>query len=87
MYRLLDILQKQTPDAILFGRDDQAGFRLDTTFTHQKHGTIGVKKTMTTHTDFVNKQSTLLQGTDTLCMLLDPTPLCVYVSVSRCVSV
>ena len=62
MYRLPDVLQKPTPDAILFGRDDQAGFRLDTTFTHQKHGSIGVEKTVTTHTDFVNKQSTLLQG-------------------------
>ena len=62
MYRLLEVLQKKSNNAILFGRDDQAGFRLDTTFTHKQHGTIGVKNSTTTHTDFVNKQSTLLQG-------------------------
>lgn len=56
MYNQLDLLQKRTEDSVLFGRDDQAGFRLDTTFTHRQHGSLGVKKSVTTHTDFVNKQ-------------------------------
>ena len=56
MYNQLDLLQKRTEDSVLFGRDDQAGFRLDTTFTHKQHGSLGVNKSVTTHTDFVNKQ-------------------------------
>lgn len=63
MYRLLDVLQKNTEDSVIVGRDDQAGFRLDTTFTHKQHPSLCVTNTITTHTDFVNKTTTNLQIT------------------------
>ena len=31
MYKLMDILQQNTPKSLMVGRDDQDGFRLDTT--------------------------------------------------------
>ena len=63
MYKMLDNLQKKTEKSVLFGRDDQAGFRLDTTYTHKQHGSLAKDNTVTTRTDFVNKNSTVLQIT------------------------
>lgn len=63
MYRLLDQLQLKNPKAMLLGRDDQAGYRLDTTFTNNQYPSLSVEKTVTTRTDYVNKQSTVLQVT------------------------
>ena len=63
MYRLLDHLQLKNPGAVLLGRDDQAGFRLDTMFTNNQYPSPNVEKTVTTRTDYVNKQSTVLQVT------------------------
>jgi hypothetical protein len=48
---------------MLLNLDDQAGFRLDTTFTHKSHGQLGVNQTVTTNTDFVNKHPCQLQTT------------------------
>lgn len=45
------------------GRDDQAGFRLDTMTTHKLHKTLSLKENapLTTHTDYVNKYPSTLQ--------------------------
>ena len=63
MYRMLDQLQKKTENSILMGRDDQAGLRLDSTFTHKQYPSLSVEKTLTTHTDFLNKNATNIQIT------------------------
>ena len=63
MYKLMDKLQKDTEKSVLLGRDDQSGFRLDTTYTHKQHSSLGVKNTVTTRTDFLNKNATVLQIT------------------------
>ena len=45
-------------------RDDQAGFRLDSTFTHKSMPSLNADgPTVTTHTDFFNKHQTQLQTT------------------------
>ena len=58
MYKNLDKLQCDCTNCVLLKRDDQAGFRLDTTFTHKSHG-----QTTSTRTDFVNKHPCQLQTT------------------------
>lgn len=64
MYKNLDKLQcHDGTNCVLLNHDDQAGFRLDTTFTHKSHGQLGVNQTTTTHTDFVNKHPCQLQTT------------------------
>ncbi|XP_028409254.1 uncharacterized protein LOC114531845 [Dendronephthya gigantea] len=47
------------------GRDDQAGFRLDTMSTHKLHGSLCVsgKEALTTRTDYVNNYPSTLQTT------------------------
>ena len=62
LYRNLDVIQQRT-DHFLLGRDDQAGFRLDTTYTHKQYGSLNTTNTITTRTDFVNKNATILQIT------------------------
>lgn len=57
MYRILDYIQlKNGLDKIVINRDDAAGFRLDSTFTHKQHSVLQNKLTpeLTTRTDFVN---------------------------------
>ena len=61
LYRNLDKLQKDNTNMSIFGRDDQAGFRLDTTYTHKQYGSHLDENTVTTRTDFVNKRATVLQ--------------------------
>lgn len=46
---------------MLLNRDDQAGFRLDSTYTHKSLPTLSVKPTATTRTDFLNKYAAQLQ--------------------------
>ena len=55
-------------NSVLLNRDDQAGFRLDTTFTHKqgKCITLESQPSLTTRTDFVNKYPSLLQTTSYL---------------------
>ena len=49
---------------LVLNRDDQAGFRLDSTFTHNNTPSLNVSgPTLTTHTDFLNKHQTQLQTT------------------------
>ena len=57
MYRLLDTVQTRTEGCVYFGRDDQAGFRLNSTYTHKQYESIGRKKSVTTRTDFVKSTS------------------------------
>lgn len=66
LYSSLDALQYQDGSNIVnIGRDDQAGFRLDTMASHRLHGTLCVKgnESLTTRTDYVNKYPSTLQTT------------------------
>ena len=66
MYRSLDYLQlKNGTEQVVLNRDDAAGFRLDTTFTHKQHKGIQLldSQDLTTRTDYVNKYQSLLQTT------------------------
>ena len=63
LYTALGELQCDGKHILLLNRDDQAGFRLDTTYTHKSFGFLGMKQTVTTKTDFINKYQTLLQTT------------------------
>ena len=48
----------------LLNRDDQTGFRLDSTLTHKNMSALNTTgPTLTTHTDFLNKHQTQLQTT------------------------
>ena len=59
----MDRLHKDTEKSAVLGRDDQAGFRLDTTYTDKQHSSLNVANTITTRTDFVNKKCTNLEIT------------------------
>lgn len=49
---------------LLLNRDNQAGFRLDSTYTHKSMPSINVDSpTLTTHTYFLNKHKAQLQTT------------------------
>ena len=49
---------------VFLNRDDKAGFRLDSTFTHKSTPSLNTNgSTITTHTDFVNKHQSQLQTT------------------------
>lgn len=64
VYQGRDHLQlKDGCDQVILNRDDAAGFRLDTTYTHKQHKGIQLidQPDLTTRTDFVNNYSGLLQ--------------------------
>ena len=66
LYAALDKVQFQDgSNFINIGRDDQAGFRLDTMATHKLQAMLCVKgkEHCTTRTDYVNKYSSTLQTT------------------------
>lgn len=66
LYAGLDKLQHEDGCNIInIGRDDQAGFRLDTMATNKQHATLCVKgrEHLTTRTDYVNKYPSTLQTT------------------------
>ena len=64
LYKCLEKLQIDGSHILLLNRDDQAGFRLDSTFTHKSTPSLNVDgPTLTTHTDFLNKHQTQLQTT------------------------
>lgn len=66
MYKALDLIQlTDGTDKMILNRDDQAGFRLDTTYTHkqQKATSLSENPELTTRTDYVNKYSSVLQTT------------------------
>ena len=61
LHKLLNQLQTDGTRILLLNRDDQAGFRLDTTYTHKSTAELSIKPTVTTRTDFVNKYKAQLQ--------------------------
>ncbi|CAB4010628.1 Hypothetical predicted protein [Paramuricea clavata] len=68
-YKGIEFIQlKDGKDKVLLNRDDQAGFRLDITFTHKQGKCIILESqpSLTTRTDFVNKYPSLLQTTSYL---------------------
>ena len=63
-YKCLDKLQRDGQHILLLNRDDQAGFRLDSTYTHKSSPSFTIDSpSLTTHTDFLNKHPTQLQTT------------------------
>ena len=65
-YKGLDSIEfKDGRNKVLLNRDDQAGFRLDTTFTHRQGKCITLENTpsLTTRTDFVNQYQSVIQTT------------------------
>ena len=70
-YKSLDFIQlKDGKDKVVLNRDDAAGFRLDTTYTHKQHKILAEadKPELTTRTDYVNKYASVLQATSYLFM-------------------
>lgn len=64
LYKCLDKLQKDGQHILLLNCDDQAGFRLDSTYTHKSTPSLNVgSPSLTTHTDFVGKHQSQLQTT------------------------
>ena len=59
----MDPLQCDGNHILLLNRDDQAGFCLDTTYTHKTQKALAKRNSVTTFTDFLNKHQTLLQTT------------------------
>ncbi len=77
-YKNLDFLQlKNGMDKVVLNRDDAAGFRLDTTFTHKQKTVLAEKGSpeLTTRTDYVNKYSSVLQTSSYMFLETDNTPL------------
>ena len=81
VYRGLDKLQlKDGLDKVVLNRDDAAGFRLDTTYTHKQHKGVQLanEPDLTTRTDFVNSYPAQLQTSSYLFMETETTPkMCV----------
>ncbi len=63
LYKLLNQLQSDGEHIMLLNRDDQAGFRLDSTYMHKSQPALSIKPTATTRTDFTNKYAAQLQVT------------------------
>lgn len=77
MYSSLDKLQKKdgTASSIL-NRDDAAGFRLDTTYTHRQHSALSLSDDVevTTRADYMNKYSSTLQVSSYMFLETETTP-------------
>ena len=74
LYRGLDYIQlKEGINKVLLNRDDQSGFRLDTTYDHKHSKTITLtnRPALTTRTDFVNDYPSVIQTTSYLFMETD----------------
>lgn len=77
MYSGLDHLQKKEGTvSLLLNRDDAAGFRLDSTFTHRQHSTLSLSNEVevTTRCDYVNKYSSTLQVSSYMFLETETTP-------------
>lgn len=75
-YKGLDILQfKDGTDKLILNRDDQAGFRLDSTYTHKNHKSVCIEgdPEITTHCDYVSKHGGQIQTSSYLFMKTDNT--------------
>ena len=76
-YKGLDYLQlKDGLDKTVLNRDDAAGFRLDSTFTHKQHKVLAEagNPELTTYTDFLNKCTSKLQTTSYMFLGSQTTP-------------
>ena len=76
-YKGLDVIQLQDGrDKCILNRDDAAGFRLDTTYTHKQHPIVAdsANPEVTTRTDYVNKYSSILQTSSYLVPETSTTP-------------
>ena len=62
-------------DKVVLNRDDAAGFRLDTTYTHKQHKILAdtEEPELTTRTDYVNKYASVLQRKSYLLMGTEST--------------
>ena len=80
-YKGLDYLQRKGDlNMSVLDRDDAAGFRLDSPFTHKHHRVLSEvgKPELTTHTDFLNKYTSTLQTSSYMFMATEYTPeICV----------
>ncbi|CAH3176084.1 unnamed protein product [Porites lobata] len=75
-YKGLDMLQlKDGSDKMILNRDDQAGFRLDSTYTHKNHKAVCLegKPELTSHSDYVSKHGGQLQTSSYLFMKTETT--------------
>lgn len=82
MYKGLDYIQlKDGQDKVVLNRDDQAGFRLDTTYTHKLHRATSLTHhpEITTRTDYVNKYASVIQTTSVMFLGTDTSERCVGV--------
>lgn len=83
MYSGLNKLQKKDGTfSLLLNRDDAAGFRLDTTYTHRQHSVLSLSHDVdvTTRSDYVNKYSSTLQVSSYMFLETETTPeICVGV--------
>lgn len=63
-------------DKCVINRDDAAGFRLNTTYTHEQHKAVSDAKCpeVTTRTDYVNKYASVIQVTSYLMPATKTTP-------------
>lgn len=66
--------QEDGRNKVLLNRDDQAGFRLDTTYTHKGRDVLCEEAETTTRVDYVNKYSSILQTTSYHIMESEITP-------------
>lgn len=76
-YKGLDKIQfEDGRDKCIINRDDAAGFRLDTTYTHKQYKAISdaSQQEVTTRTDYVNKYASILQVTSYLVPGTKTTP-------------
>ena len=76
VYQGLDKLQlKDGLDKVVLNRDDAAGFRLDTAYTHKQHKGVQLanEPDLTTGTDFVNSHPAQLQTSSYLFMETETT--------------
>lgn len=76
-YKGLDKIQfEDGKDKCIINRDDAAGFRLDTTYTHKQHKAVSDanRQEVTTRTDYVNKYASVLQVTSYLIQATKTTP-------------
>ncbi|XP_072163624.1 uncharacterized protein [Diadema setosum] len=75
-YKDLDHLQlKDGTNKFILNRDDAAGYRLDTTYTHKQYKNVSLtdQAELTTRTDYVNKYKSVLQTSMHLIMETDTT--------------
>lgn len=63
MYKLFGQMLIDGKHVLQLNRDDQAGFRLDSTYTHKNIPTLSARPTVTTRTDFLSRYPAQLQTT------------------------